>query len=278
MPGGDRRAGARLRALESHSLLRRELMVGAGFCLLAAAAVAAADEGGAASAAGGPTTTPAARRAVDARAVSRVRTGLPLVALTFDDGPDPDYTPHVLDVLARFGARATFFAVGRNAAAHPGLIARALREGHVVANHTRDHLWLDQVSRTRVESEVRDGGADLARLGVPGHGLFRPPRGWTSPTVAEVTERAGLRSIFWSDCIEAHARQDVRTAAAGIVRRAHHGSIILAHDGGRIDGPNPQRIDRSRTVETLPHVLAGLARRGLRSVTLPQLLRAGEAA
>jgi peptidoglycan-N-acetylglucosamine deacetylase len=276
MHGGNGRVNSGLRALESRRLVRRELLVGAGFCLLGLGALVTAEEGAAASRGGGPTTTPSARRAADRRAVSRVVTVEPVLALTFDDGPDPEYTPAVLDVLARFGVRATFFVVGRNALAHPELVTRAVREGHVVANHTRDHLWLDRLAREEVGSQIRQGRSDLARLGVYPNGLFRPPRGWTSPTVAEVTHRMGLRSVFWNDCLEAHHSVRIDDASAAVIGRAHPGSIILAHDGGRIAGPNPERIDRSRTVEMLPRVLAGIERRGLRAVTLHRLLSSGQ--
>jgi len=204
-----------------------------------------------------------------------VRTDRPWLALTFDDGPDPAFTPAVLDVLARFGATATFFVVGRNALAHPHLVARAVAEGHVIANHTHDHRWLDRLDPAGVADEVDRGAADLAAVGVAASGIFRPPRGLTSPSVAGLTRRRGLRSVFWSDCLEAHHRGSRARSAGEVVDAAGPGSILLAHDGGRIDGPNPQRIDRSRTVESLPLLLAGLERRRLRTVTLPQLLRAG---
>jgi chitooligosaccharide deacetylase len=199
------------------------------------------------------------------------------VALTFDDGPDPAFTPAVLDVLAHFGATATFFVVGRNALAHPGLVARAVAEGHVVANHTHDHRWLDRLDAAEVADEVDRGAADLAAVGVAASGIFRPPRGLTSPAVAGLTRRRGLRSVFWSDCLEAHHGSMSRSVGA-VVDHAGPGSVVLAHDGGRIDGPNPQRLDRSRTVESLPGLLAGLERRRLRTVALPRLLQAGTSA
>ncbi len=255
---------------------RRQLLLCAGFCILGAGMIAAAGAGQpAASGRNSPTTSRASRHAVDRRAVSRVKTWRPVLALTFDDGPDPDFTPAVLDILGRHDARATFFVIGRNAAKHPDLIQRMLRDGHVVANHTQDHLWLNELDHEVVQNEVLGGMTTLGTVGAQGSSLFRPPRGWTSPTVVDVVKGVGLRSVFWSDCIEARLRHGVRPAAEALVGQAGPGSIILCHDGGSLDGPNPQHIDRSRTVEALPLMLEGLRREGLRSVALPELLRAG---
>ena len=257
------------------ALLRRRDVLAAGVLCLAGGLGAGwvGEEAGAAQRSG-RTTTAAARAAVDPRSVSRVRTDRPWLALTFDDGPDPAFTPAVLDTLARFGAVATFFVVGRNALAHPGLVARALAEGHVVANHTHDHLWLDQLHPAQVAAQLDRGSADLRSVGVPATGVFRPPRGLTDQTVAGLTRARGLRSVFWSDCLEAHHQGTTARAVGEVIDHARPGSIVLAHDGGRIDGPNPQWLDRSRTVDALPRLLAGLERRGLRTTTLPDLLAA----
>ena len=91
-------------------------------------------------------------KAIDPRAVSSVPTSAPLVALTFDDGPDPAYTPRVLEILAQHQVRATFFMIGRSAARHPELVAAVLTAGHTIANHTQDHLW--QIGRASCRERV----------------------------------------------------------------------------------------------------------------------------
>lgn len=262
---------------------RRFLASVAGACLLAAVMgveeveateAPSATDGGVASP-GRHTSTADERALLDPRSFRRVWTTQPLVALTFDDGPDPEYTPHVLDLLATAGARATFFMVGRNATAHPDLVARARREGHVVANHTMDHLFLDALREAAVATEVDRGQDVLRRLGGPSNAWFRPPRGWTSATVATVTAARGLRSVFWTDCVEAHAHTRAAVAARALASAARPGSVLLAHDGGTITGPSPQRIDRSFTVEALPLLLQELGRRSLRPVTLTELVASG---
>jgi peptidoglycan/xylan/chitin deacetylase (PgdA/CDA1 family) len=218
------------------------------------------------------TDSPWSRALVDPAGVTAVHTSAPVVALTFDDGPDPRHTPQVLDVLARAGVTATFFVVGRNALAHPGLVRRIVGEGHEVANHTQDHLWLDRLGADEVRQQIVAGTASLRRAGAPPPRAFRPPRGWTSAEVARAAGGLGLRSVFWTDCLEARLHRGARTAADEVARGARPGSVLLLHDGGHLDGPNPQALDRGATVEALPHLLAGLRRRGLTPTSLRRLM------
>ena len=218
-----------------------------------------------------------ARRVVDPRAVSSVRTDSRLVALTFDDGPDPAFTPSVLRILADFGVTATFFCIGRNALEQPELIAEMIRLGHVVANHTLDHTWLDSLPVSGVEQGIAGGHRALEDLGISSGELFRPPKGWTSPAVAQVTKALGIRSVFWTDCLEHHLKAAPNDPTQQVVRDARPGSIILCHDGGHLDEPSPQDIDRSRTVAALPDLLEGLLAKKLRPVSLLELLAAGRA-
>jgi peptidoglycan-N-acetylglucosamine deacetylase len=219
-----------------------------------------------------PTTTPEDRLQADPRAISRALTTRRYVAVTFDDGPDPDYTPAVLAILRRYAVTATFFVVGSNATAHPDLIAQIRSQGHVLANHTQNHRWLNELSPAEVSAELTLGRRHVQ--GGPGDRLYRPPRGWTSPVVATVADRLAMRPVFWSDCLEAHLGLGPRAAGRHVGMDAGPGSIILTHDGGTIVGPNPQRLDRSHSVAGLPYLLQTLADRSLTPVTLPTLLAA----
>lgn len=246
---------------------RRVLLGGAGAVCLLSAGVAAAH----------PETwqledhTPRVRT-IDPLAIMGVATNDPLVSLTFDDGPDPAYTPVVLDVLAEHRVTATFFMIGRLAAAYPELVQRVLREGHSIANHTADHLWLDRLSEPLVRDQIERGTLLLGQAGASGNVYFRPPRGLTSPTVAAVTRSLEVRSFFWGTCLEANlSHHPVREAATITAGRCQPGTIILAHDGGHLDGPNPQSIDRSPTVEALPGLIRQVRARGLDFTTLPVL-------
>jgi chitooligosaccharide deacetylase len=175
-------------------------------------------------------------------------------------------------VLAGAGATATFFVVGRNAQEHPDLVRRIVAEGHEVANHTQNHVWLDDLDEAGVRHEITAATASLRAAGAPQPHVFRPPRGWTSRTVAGAAAALGLCSVFWTDCLEARLRLGVAAAAAQVADGARPGSVLLLHDGGRVRGPNAQQLDRTATVEALPRLLANLRRRGLAATSVRRLL------
>ncbi|MGN6303000.1 MAG: polysaccharide deacetylase family protein [Angustibacter sp.] len=262
-------------------LARRTLLGGAAACLLGGAGVVSGTRAEAREdyVPGMRTATHRARHAAQPDGVFAVSTSRRMVALTFDDGPDPAYTPHVLDLLDHYDARATFFTVGVNALVWRDLAQEVVRRGHTVANHTHSHADLYLMGRPAVTAELGQGTADLLSVGLPRPGLFRPPKGWTSPTVARVADRLGLRTAFWTQCVEAlhPATTAPRDVAALMVRRAAPGQILLAHDGGRVMCPDGQTIDRSATMEVLPFLLSGLRSAGWAVVDLPTLLARGPA-
>ena len=188
------------------------------------------------------------------------------VALTFDDGPDPEVTPRVLDLLDRAGQRATFFAIGRRARAHPDLAAEIARRGHRVENHTDTHPHLFACYpapglRREVETAQR---WIAAATGAPPR-LFRAPAGLRNPLLDRVLHRAGLRLVSWTrrgfDGVEGDAAAISRRLLAGLAA----GDILLLHDG-RAHGP---RGGNPVVLEVLPRVIDALAARGLRSVPVP---------
>jgi peptidoglycan/xylan/chitin deacetylase (PgdA/CDA1 family) len=248
---------------------RSALLGGLGLCALTAwPAVDAALHGGGP---GRETDSAAVRHEIDPQGIVRVRTARRMVALTFDDGPDPRFTPAVLDALAAYGFRATFFAVGRNLVAYPDLAARIVREGHHVANHTFDHLWLDRLDEASLTRELVGGRAAAARFDLGGSRFVRPPRGWTSRGVARRTSQLGQQTVFWSACVES-ALRDGPDAGERVGDRLRPGDVLLAHDGGRITGPNAQDLDRSATVAALPALFETLRRRGVNGVPVQELV------
>ncbi len=182
------------------------------------------------------------------------------VALTFDDGPDPQRTPAVLDLLARQGVRATFFVVGARAEAHPELVRRMAAEGHVVGNHSYTHSWRFPLrSLGRTVEELRRTGEVLHRITGLRPRLFRPPFGVTNPTIARAVRRLGLDPVGWSIRSLDTMGQSPERVAARILRRLHPGAVILLHD-------------RCAGSERLVGLLVeGLRSRGLEPVTLPEL-------
>lgn len=246
---------------------RRQSLVGAGACLLAGIGVSVP---GPPAAASPHTSSLAWRLAIQPDAIGRVATHRRMAFLTFDDGPDPDYTPTVLEILARFEVPATFFMIGRNLQAYPELAYAVAARGHRIANHTQNHLWLDTLPDRAVRAELGAWEDSATALRLPNSGLFRPPRGWTNATVGREAAALGLRTAFWTNCLEAQpAALTARAAGTAIARSVVPGSVLLLHDGGHLDGPNPQSIDRGRTVAALPYLLTELQRRRFALGLLP---------
>lgn len=204
--------------------------------------------------------------------ITGVRTAEPLVALTFDDGPHPTYTPTLLDVLARHGARATFFVVGRHVRAHPEVAARAAREGHALANHTDTHALLPAIGGAARRAELDACAAAIAPYG--GLRLLRPPQGRQSLASRLDALRAGHAVVTWSAHAEDWRAHDAPWMAAKLARELRPGAIALLHD--MIIGPeDPAVADRAPVIAAVDLLLSELAGR-YRFVTLPELLRAGK--
>jgi peptidoglycan/xylan/chitin deacetylase (PgdA/CDA1 family) len=193
------------------------------------------------------------------------------VALTFDDGPHPVFTPRMLDVLARAGVHATFFLIGRAAERFPHLVRSIVDGGHEVGNHTYRHrpLWLLPPRRTR--EEIEHGASTLASLTGRLPRYFRPPWGQLNLEAYRHTVRRGVRPVLWSLRPEgwlplAHPNGIVQAVA----RRLHPGAILNLHDGGGI------RDTPARTAQALPALLALLRAHGYRCLTLSALLSDGD--
>jgi len=194
------------------------------------------------------------------------------VALTFDDGPSPRFTPQILAALHAAGAHATFFVVGRHAARYPGLVRAEWAGGNAIGNHTYDHTWVPGMSRARLRKSLAATTAAVRRAtGDACLWLFRPPFGalpWHSRGADELRQD-GWTTVDWSIDPKDWKRPGARAIAQRVIRQLRPGAIILLHDGA----PDGQNADRSQTVATLRLILAALQERGLQAVTLPQLLR-----
>ena len=175
-----------------------------------------------------------------------------VVHLTFDDGPHPDYTPQMLDVLARHDARATFFVVGSLAQAHPELIQRIAAEGHTIAHHTWNHEDLAGLSRAAFDETISRTQAVLGDLAAP---CLRPPYGSVDAFTREWAASHGLTLMTWDASPADWLRPPAEEIADYLVKWARPGVVILMHDGGG---------DRSTTVQGLDMALERLADRGLR--------------
>ena len=192
----------------------------------------------------------------------------PMIALTFDDGPSPEWTPGVLDALRDAGARATFFALGRQVRAHPDIARRIVDEGHELASHGDDHSLLVFAGPRAIVHQFRAAEEALAGA-VDGKAskLFRAPHGFRNPFVSAIAGQEGYRMVGWHGAVFDTARPGVDAIVARCRNVLRPGAILLLHDG---DGSG-QGGDRGQTVAAVPHILATAREQGLEPVTVSQL-------
>ena len=176
----------------------------------------------------------------------------PVVYLTFDDGPHPVHTAEVLDLLRRYGARATFFVVGAMVERFPHLLNRILLEGHTVANHTWNHENLTKLSGEAIDRTIE---RTQEILGANATACMRPPYGALDDLARQRAEEHGLDVIMWSASANDWLDLTAEMIADRIVAGAVDGGIILMHDGGG---------NRSRTVQGLDIALQQVSEQGMR--------------
>ncbi|WP_300438488.1 polysaccharide deacetylase family protein [Zoogloea sp.] len=191
------------------------------------------------------------------------------IALTIDDGPDPQVTPQVLDILDAAGAKATFFCIGRRAAAHPALVRDIVARGHAIENHS-EHHWkrFSTFGFKGMHAEVAAAQATLGGLTGRPPRFFRAPAGLRNPFLDPVLARLDLRLATWTrrayDTRNGNpARVLARLAGDGPSTLAA-GDILLLHDGNAARGPDGQAV----ILAVLPPLLARIRAAGLTPVTL----------
>ncbi len=193
--------------------------------------------------------------------------GAPQLALTIDDGPDPEVTPRVLDQLAAAGARATFFCIGSRVLAQPALARRIVADGHEIGNHTMHHRHDFSVrGPKRLRKEIGDAQQAVAdtvgRMPV----FFRAPAGLRNPLLDPVLQSLGLRLTAWTRRPFDTRRADPSRALARLTDGLAAGDILLLHDGHAARDVSGTPV----AVGVLPPLLARCAGDGLRCVTLSQ--------
>ena len=188
------------------------------------------------------------------------------IVLTFDDGPDPDVTPQVLDLLDRYRMKASFFCIGEKAAAYPAIVREIARRGHSVENHSHGHAHAFAFYGIgRLAREVDVAQAVIAALTGRAPAFFRAPAGFRSPLLDPVLAMRGLHYASWTRrCYDTVCR-DPRVALARLTGGLAAGDILLLHDGGYARTHDGEPM----VLEILPSLLEKLANEGLRSVALP---------
>jgi peptidoglycan/xylan/chitin deacetylase (PgdA/CDA1 family) len=195
--------------------------------------------------------------------IYRIRTNRPLVALSFDDGPHPTFTPEVLEILQRHNAKATFFLIGERAVRHPEVVARIKAGGHEVGNHYfmdasilshSDAVFLDYLERTEKAIGIAKGPK-----------LFRPPGGVAWPRQLRVARAHGYVCVLGSAYANDPMHPPVWYIRRLIEKNLVPGAIVILHDG---------ISDPTHGIQALPHILAAGRQKGLRFVSIGALMRA----
>ena len=208
-----------------------------------------------------PKPKPAATPAEPPITFNSVHVDGPYIALTFDDGPNVTLTPKLLDLLAARHLKATFFVIGQNAADHPEILKRAVREGHEIGNHSWSHPNLGKMSDEAVRRELqKTDDAIVAAIGKRPT-LMRPPYGSiTAHQKRWIHDELGYRIIIWDVDPLDWKRPGPSVVTARILKETKAGSIVLAHD---IHAP---------TIEAMPATFDQLMKKGFKSVTVTELL------
>jgi peptidoglycan/xylan/chitin deacetylase (PgdA/CDA1 family) len=187
------------------------------------------------------------------------------IAVTLDDGPDPDVTPAVLDLLDAHGARATFFCIAERARRHPALCREIVRRGHAVENHSLRHSHrFSFLGPAGFAREIGAAQAMLAEITGTRPRYFRAPAGLRNPLLDPVLQKLDLRLVSWTRRGYDTLQRRAEPVLARLARSLAPGDILLLHDGNAARMPDGRPV----VLSVLPALLEGAAQRGLRSVTL----------
>ncbi|MDQ6419811.1 polysaccharide deacetylase family protein [Paenibacillus sp. LHD-117] len=189
------------------------------------------------------------------------------VALTFDDAPDPRFTPEILDVLARYRICATFFVVGDRAAKHPDLVRRIINEGHIIGNHSYNHAVFSKLTLNKFQNQIWQTDGIIRRIVGVSPLFIRPPYGELLPQQVKWGQGSGFTIVNWDvDSEDWRKNPTSAKVLANIRKTLQPGSIILQHAGGG------EGQSLAGTIDALPVLIEQLQGKGYEMVTLPELL------
>jgi peptidoglycan-N-acetylglucosamine deacetylase len=208
--------------------------------------------------------------------ICRNRDARGLIALTYDDGPNPRFTEPLLSILERHRARATFFLIGKWTEREPALAREVQAAGHAIGNHTFTHPTLALCSGERVQEELRRCAAAVEDAGlsfskVDGAALMRPPWGRRRPGTLRAVRSAGYAPVIWSVTGWDWRKRETAASIAKRCSKAGDGDVILLHDGTHTEPAG----DRAASVDATERILERLSGEGYRFVTVPELMAAG---
>jgi peptidoglycan-N-acetylglucosamine deacetylase len=199
--------------------------------------------------------------------ISRGPSNRRVVALTFDDGPDPEMTPAALSLLRQRGIKATFFVTGKQTLKHPNMIRKILEEGHTVGNHSFSHDVLLMFRSSRhLAGEVDRLQETLSLLGIRPL-VFRPPVGITNPRLGPVLRQRGMCCVNFDCRALDGGNRRIRGLSDKLLQKIRPGSILLVHDIRY-----SEKTDGSRWISEMERLLDGINARGYKIVSLEELI------
>lgn len=198
--------------------------------------------------------------------VHRVITNEKVVALTYDDGPNPIYTPQILKILDKYHVKATFFMIGSKMEQNPDIAKQVAEAGHAIGNHTYSHpANIEKCTPAQVKLEINRCEAIIVRLTGQKPTIFRTPKGLINGTVATIAEDEGYQTILWTVSADHHDAPTPELMTQRVLKHIAPGAIILAHDG--------MYPIRWKDVAATPLIIESLQKKGYRFVTVPELLK-----
>jgi peptidoglycan/xylan/chitin deacetylase (PgdA/CDA1 family) len=183
------------------------------------------------------------------------------IAITFDDGPHPNFTPKILAILKQYNAKATFFVVGEKAEQYPDLIRQEVAQGHNVGNHTYHHVNLTRIPTDYVPIEIKACGDVIKDITGKSPHLFRPPGGDYDRDVAMSAMSLGYITVLWTDDPGDYASPGDKVITTRLLQKIDNGGIILIHDGIQ------------QTIDVLPQILKYLQDKGYKFVTMDEMIQ-----
>lgn len=185
------------------------------------------------------------------------------IALTFDDGPHPRYTPQILDILDKYGIKATFFTIGVNAEYYPDVIEDVIKRGHEIGNHTYSHPHVSCLNSATLKNEVEKCESVIFGLTDYRTKLFRPPEGMIDADVRQVLRGLDYKVILWDIDTLDWANTPSEKIAKNVIENVSAGDIILMHDYVSYNSPTPRALELF-----IPELL----KRGYRFVVVSELI------
>ncbi|HSQ89642.1 polysaccharide deacetylase family protein [Romboutsia sp.] len=190
-----------------------------------------------------------------------------VIALTFDDGPDEDFTPQVLDILKKYNVKATFFVVGEKIGWNPKLLKREYDEGHEIGNHTFTHINVSKRGYEEIDKEITKTQKSIKKVIGEEPILFRPPYRAISKDMCSIIKEKNMNIVLWSN-LDARdwSNPGVYYIVNTITSKVQNGNIILLHDYNNL------RNSKSQTIQALDVVIPKLKEMGYNFVTVSQLI------